>query len=140
MKLFAILALAWVAGTQQGAAQATRFFRISGPAATAITTFQPDGTMPWSNEQPGATYTIQTVSSLPGGTNWVDYVQIPTGSGVTTNRLIDFNPPDGMVLIPAGSFTMGNSVAADTDMSDTTPVSATVSAFYMDVNEVTLSQ
>lgn len=49
-------------------------------------------------------------------------------------------PPPGMVLIPAGEFTMGNSVAADTDITDAAPVSTTVSAFYMDVNEVTLSQ
>jgi formylglycine-generating enzyme len=49
-------------------------------------------------------------------------------------------PPPGMVLIPAGAFTMGNTVAVDTDITDAAPVSATVSAFYMDVNEVTLSQ
>ena len=49
-------------------------------------------------------------------------------------------PPPGMVLIPAGAFTMGNSVAADTDITNATPVSTMVSAFYMDVNEVTLSQ
>lgn len=49
-------------------------------------------------------------------------------------------PPPGMVLIPAGAFTMGNSVAADTDITDANPVSTTVSAFYMDVNEVTLGQ
>jgi formylglycine-generating enzyme required for sulfatase activity len=48
--------------------------------------------------------------------------------------------PPGMVLIPAGTFTMGNSVAADTDITDAAPVSTTLSAFYMDVNEVTLSQ
>ena len=48
--------------------------------------------------------------------------------------------PPGMVLIPAGEFTMGNTVAADTDLANAAPVSTTVSAFYMDVNEVTLSQ
>jgi len=48
--------------------------------------------------------------------------------------------PPGMVLIPAGAFTMGNTVAEDTDITDAAPVSTTVSAFYMDVNEVTLSQ
>ena len=48
--------------------------------------------------------------------------------------------PPGMVLIPAGAFMMGNSVAADTDITDAVPVSTMVSAFYMDVNEVTLSQ
>jgi hypothetical protein len=46
------------------------------------------------------TYTIQTVSSLPGGTNWVDYVQIPVTNDVNTNLLIAFNPPAGMALIP----------------------------------------
>jgi formylglycine-generating enzyme required for sulfatase activity len=44
-----------------------------------------------------------------------------------------------MVLIPAGEFTMGNTVA-DTDITNALPVSTIVSAFYMDVNEVTLSQ
>jgi len=45
-----------------------------------------------------------------------------------------------MVLIPAGAFTMGNAVAADTDITDAAPVSTTVAAFYMDVNEVTQMQ
>ena len=48
--------------------------------------------------------------------------------------------PLGMVLIPAGEFTMGNTVAADTNITDAAPVSTTVSAFYMDVNEVTASK
>ena len=48
--------------------------------------------------------------------------------------------PPGMVLIPAGSFTMGNTVAADTDITDAAPVTTTVSAFYMDINEVTQYQ
>src|ERR1039457_3471530 len=65
--------------------QEARFFRISGPAATAIIAFRPDGTMVWSNAQPGATYTIQTVQFLPGGTNWTDYVQILAINGVNTN-------------------------------------------------------
>jgi len=60
------------------------------------------------------------------------------GSGLTGITVA--TPPTGMVLIPAGEFAMGNSVAADTDITDASPVSTTVSAFYMDVNEVTLSQ
>jgi formylglycine-generating enzyme required for sulfatase activity len=45
--------------------------------------------------------------------------------------------PQGMVLIPAGTFTMGDSLDGDTNA---VPISTTVSAFYMDVTEVTLSQ
>jgi formylglycine-generating enzyme required for sulfatase activity len=59
-------------------------------------------------------------------------VTIPPGQVAT--------PPPGMVLIPAGTFTMGNTIAADTDITDAAPVSTTISAFYMDVNEVTLSK
>ena len=80
--LFIVLAL--LAGINQAAAQGARFFRISGPAATTIMSFNRDGTMVWSNAQPG-TYTIQTVSSLDGGSNWVDYVQIPVINSVNTN-------------------------------------------------------
>ena len=73
---------------------------------------------------------------LPGGTNWVDYVQLPT-NGINTNQIIAFNPPAGMALIPAGSFTMGDSWMA---RADAIPTNVTVSAFYMDVNLVSYSQ
>jgi formylglycine-generating enzyme required for sulfatase activity len=45
--------------------------------------------------------------------------------------------PQGMALIPAGTFSMGDSLDGS---ADAVPVSTTVSAFYMDVTEVTLSQ
>ena len=48
--------------------------------------------------------------------------------------------PNGMVLIPGGAFTMGNGVAVDMDITDAVPISTTESAFYMEVNEVSLSQ
>jgi formylglycine-generating enzyme required for sulfatase activity len=138
-KLFAFLALTLFVGIHQGAAQGTRFFRVSGPAATSIISFNPDGTLVWSNASPGATYTIQTVASVPGGTNWVDYVQLPTADAINTNLLIDFNPPAGMALIPAGLFTIGNSIG-DSDITDASPTNVYVSAFYMDVNLVNYTQ
>jgi formylglycine-generating enzyme required for sulfatase activity len=134
--LFIVLAL--LAGINQVAAQGSRFFRISGPAATTITAFRPDGTMVWSNAQPGATYIVQTVSSLTGGTNWVDYVQIPATNRVNTNLLVAFNPPAGMALIPAGVFTMGDTLDGESDAIPT--VTASASAFYMDMNLVSYSQ
>jgi formylglycine-generating enzyme required for sulfatase activity len=131
LTLFAII--------HQAAAQISQFFRISGSAATTITAFRADGSIVWGNAQPGTNYTVQTVSSLPGGTNWVDYVQLPVTNGVNTNRLIDFNPPAGMSFIPAGVFTMGNSIG-DSDITNANPMNIYVSAFYMDANLVSLSQ
>jgi len=43
------------------------FSGLPVPTTTKITAFQRDGTMVWSNAQPGATYTVQTVAALPGG-------------------------------------------------------------------------
>ena len=46
--------------------------------------------------------------------------------------------PAGMRLVPAGAFMMGN-VNGDTDIFDATNVTATISAFYLDTDNVTLS-
>jgi formylglycine-generating enzyme required for sulfatase activity len=52
-------------------------------------------------------------------------------------RLIYPNPPVGMVLIPAGTFLMGNSIGDD-DITDATPTNVYASAFFMETNLVTL--
>jgi len=57
-----LVVLATFAGIHKTAAQGTRFFRVSGPAATAITAFRPDGTLVWSNALPGTNYTVQMAS------------------------------------------------------------------------------
>ena len=62
-----------------------------------------------------------------------------SGAGLSGVTAASLAIPPGMALIPAGSFTMGN-VVGDADITDAAPVGTTVSAFYMDVNEVTLSQ
>jgi len=134
-RLFITLAL--FAGVHEVAAQGARFFRIIGPTATTITAFGADGTLVWTNAQPGATYTVQTVTSLPGGTNWLDYVQLPTTNAVTTNQVVAFNPPSGMALVPAGSFTMGDNLDSE---GDAIPTNIYVSAFYVDTNLVNYSQ
>jgi formylglycine-generating enzyme required for sulfatase activity len=132
--LTGLTVLAWL---YQATAQESRFFRISGPAATSITAFNTDGTMVWSNTQQAGNYIIQTVASLPGGTNWVCYVQVPGVAGLNTNVVVSFNPPAGMTLIPAESFTMGDALDKETDA---VPVGVTVSAFFMDVNLVSYGQ
>jgi len=131
------LGLAFLAGVHQVFAQGTGFFRISGPAASGIIAFNADGTMIWTNALPSTNYTIQTLSSLPGGTHWVDYVQLPVTNRINTNLLISFHPPAGMALIPAGTFTMGDTLDGE---SDAIPTNIYVSAFYMDVNLVSWSQ
>jgi formylglycine-generating enzyme required for sulfatase activity len=131
------IGLALLAGIHQATAQSSQFFRIVGPTATTITKFRADGTLVWSNALAGTNYTVQTVSSLPGGTNWVNYVQLPVTQAVNTNQIIAFNPPTGMAFIPAGVFTMGDTLDGE---SDAIPTNVYVSAFYMDVNLVSLSQ
>jgi sulfatase modifying factor 1 len=51
-------------------------------------------------------------------------------------------PPtaDGMALIPAGSFTMGDTLDGESDSLPAIPISVTVSACYMDTNLVSYSQ
>ena len=140
------IVLALLSGNNYGAAQSTRFFRITGPAATTITAFRADGTLVWSNALAGTNYTVQMATSLGGGANWVDYVQLPVISRVNTNRLFDPNPPAGMALIPAGLFQMGDALGDQIDgewqnseaLAPVHPVY--VSGFYMDQYDVTLAR
>src|ERR1017187_2418020 len=127
--------LALVAGVYQAAAQTAQFFRIVGPAATTIHAFNADGTLVWSNGKKGTNYTVQTRSSLTG--DWVNYVQLPVTNYINTNQIIAFNPPTGMAFIPAGSFTMGDTLDGE---FDAIPTNVYVSAFYMDVNLVSSNQ
>jgi formylglycine-generating enzyme required for sulfatase activity len=131
-----LLLLVLLASVVQTKAEEKRFFRISGPAKTTITGFDPDGRILWSNEQPGATYTIQSANSLPGV--WIDYVQIPTTNELNSNKLIDRNRPINMAFIPGGVFQMGDSFNDAPDSFGERPVHAVfVSPFYMDKYEVT---
>jgi formylglycine-generating enzyme required for sulfatase activity len=59
------------------------------------------------------------------------------GSGLTNVTAATPAIPPGMALIPAGSFTMGDNLDG---RSNAFPTNVTVSAFYMDVNLVSLSQ
>jgi len=118
-------------------AEEARFFRIVGPGATAITGITPDGYVTWTNELTNVICTVQTAQSLTSPSNWVDYVQVPVSSHVVINRLFDLNPPSGMALIPAGSFTMGNCMNTNEGSSSELPLhTVNVSAFYMDRYEV----
>jgi formylglycine-generating enzyme required for sulfatase activity len=98
-------------------------------------------------------YVLQSSTNL-SLTNWVfatDAVPATYGSqtAVTVTNtlaarffrliLVPTITADGMALIPAGSFTIGNSIG-DGDITDAIPANVYVSAFYMDTNLVSLSQ
>jgi formylglycine-generating enzyme len=143
IKLLVVLAL--LATVHQAAAQGARFFRITGPAATKITAFLNNGSLVWSNALTGTNFTIQTTTSLPGKTNWVDYVQLPVTNVINTNQIISFNAPIGMAFIPAGQFTMGDTFndtepVTGTVATNASPTNIYVSSFYMDVNLVSYAQ
>jgi len=80
---------------------------------------------------------VLIITCYPRGYNWVDYVQVFTVNNVNTNLLIAFNPPAGMALIPAGSFTMGATLDGE---SVAVPITVTMSYFYMDTNLVSFEQ
>ena len=52
-------------------------------------------------------------------------------------RVISTNPPAGMVLIPAGYYTIGDTLDGETDA---TPATVYVSPFFMDINLVSSNQ
>jgi formylglycine-generating enzyme required for sulfatase activity len=128
-----------LAGCPAHGCDEARFFRILGPTATPITAFTPDGYISWTNAQVGTNYTVQTSCRLGVATNWVDYIQVPASNSVITLRLYDPNPlPGSMVLIPAGSFTMGNCMDPSEGYSDELPLHTVyLSVFYMDKYDVT---
>jgi formylglycine-generating enzyme required for sulfatase activity len=129
--------LTFMAGIYQDGAQTSKFFRIVGPTATTISAFNVDGTIFWSGANSGATYQVQATTSLAAGSNWVDFVQIPVTNYSNTNLIISFDPPPGMALIPAGTFTIGDTLDGEKDAIST---NVYVSAFYMDMNLVSYAQ
>jgi formylglycine-generating enzyme required for sulfatase activity len=111
-----------------------------------------------SNGQSGGTYYVLTSTNLPLPlSQWTSIAtNVLSASGnftiTVTNTFTPGTPQrfymlelqslaattsDGMALIPAGAFTMGDTLDGE---SDAIPISVTVSAFYMDTNLVSYSQ
>src|ERR1039457_3291881 len=100
-------------------------------------------------------YGLQATTNL-ASPNWVTATNAVTVNAATvTNsapagyfRLLQSTNPPGMVLIPAGSFTMGNYIVNnfynnatnDPDITDANPTNVYVSAFYMDVNLISSNE
>ena len=98
-------------------------------------------------------YVLQTTTNL-ATPNWVTASNAATVNAVVVTNsapsgyfrlLPQTNTPAGMVLIPAGSFLMGNylfynKATNDLDITDANPTNVYVSAFYMDTNLMSYSQ
>ena len=132
--LFILLAL--FAGVNQAAAQ-----------LPVITSFSQNGLLVCSNMATGSVASVEWASSLSGPwhTNWtgLDAVTVDSNGMIQVSVPMFYrvrgvaNTPPGMALIPAGVFTMGDTLDGE---SDALPTNVTVSAFYLDTNLVSYSQ
>jgi formylglycine-generating enzyme required for sulfatase activity len=121
-----------------------------GQPALGIALTNHQALLHWTTNATSSTYVLQSSTNL-ASTNWIfatDAVLATYGSNTAmtvTNlsqarffRLLSLpaTTSDGMALIPAGSFTMGNTIG-DSDITDASPTNAYVSAFYLATNLVT---
>ena len=137
------IGLALLAGVFPARAQVTNFGIAPAPGGQSVL-YWPTST---------TNYVLQTTASL-SSPNWVtaSNAVIVNAVGVTNSApagyfrlLAQTNTTAGMVLIPAGSFLMGNylfynSATNDPDLAQASPTNVYVSAFYMDTNLVSYSQ
>ncbi len=131
--LFVIMA--WLASVDPGLAQVTNL-RIA-PADNQIVLYWP-ATL--------ANYVLQSTTNL-ASPNWVAVSNAVPVIAVTVTNVASASffrlypsttTSDGMALIPAGPFTMGDTFGGESDAIPTVNVMA--SAFYMDTNLVSYSQ
>lgn len=118
-----------------GAAQESRWFRVAGPVPTRITDITAAGIVTFTNIPTNAVFTVQTAFGSLVAAVWVDWAQVRASSAVTSGLFFYPTPPAGMVLIPAGEFTIGDTLDGLASATPTTNV--TVSAFFMDRTEIT---
>ena len=137
------LGLALLAGVHQTTAQVTNLGIAPAPGGRSVLYWPVSST----------NYVVQTTANLVTP-NWVTASNAITVNAATVTNsapagyfrlLATTNTTAGMVLIPAGSFTMGNylfynSATNDPDITDANPTNVYVSAFYMDVNLVSYGQ
>ncbi len=118
------------------------FFRIQSSGTTVLVGFWPDGTLVWSNAVPWSTGTVQWADSITTPHTPWKAVHYFAASAQFMGIVLPLEPPpDGMVLIPEGSFAMGNATNVflwTEGYSDELPQHTVfVSGFYMDPHHVT---
>jgi formylglycine-generating enzyme required for sulfatase activity len=137
------IGLALLAGVHSTTAQVTNLGIAPAPGGQSVLYWPVSST----------NYVLQTTTNL-ASPNWVTASNAVTVNAATVTNsapagffrlLATTNTTAGMVLIPAGSFIMGNYLFYDTatndpDITDANPTNVYVSAFYMDVNLVSYGQ
>jgi formylglycine-generating enzyme required for sulfatase activity len=135
----------------------TRFFRLYSSATGFYLNIVRAGTNTMTLSWPAAAtnYVLQTSVKLapaswatitvpsPTTVNGTNFLTYTNDSGTRFFRLYwntnaAVSTFAGMALIPAGTFTMGNAIG-DSDITDASPTSVTVSQFHMDTNLVSYS-
>ena len=130
------IGLVIIAGVHQATAQVTNLGIAPAPGQQSVL-YWPVST---------TNYVLQTVTNLTS-TNWATVrTAYPVNAGQVSNsapsgffRLQPVTVPAGMALIPAGWFTMGDTLDGGSPNYDNYPTNVYVSAFVMDVNLVTFS-
>jgi formylglycine-generating enzyme required for sulfatase activity len=129
-------------------AQAT--IQTTGGPALGIVTTNNQVLLFWSTNSGGVNGALQSTTNL-APPNWVWTTDVMAANYAAFFAVATSNSPparffrltlvppatDGMAFIPAGSFTMGDTLDAE---SDAIPTNIYVSAFYMDTNLVSYSQ
>jgi formylglycine-generating enzyme required for sulfatase activity len=129
-------ALAFTVGDAQTAAGS---LTVSGSSSN--TTLVPNANIVFGGSGANRTVTVTPASSQTGTATITVTVSDGSLSASDTFLLtVNSAAPTGFALIPAGAFTMGNSVAADTDITDAPTRTVTLDAFYMGKYEVTKAE
>jgi formylglycine-generating enzyme required for sulfatase activity len=129
-------ALAFTVGDAQSAAGS---LTLSGSSSN--TTLVPNANIVFGGSGANRTVTVTPASSQTGTATIT--VTVSDGSLSTCDVFVlaaNSYVPTGMVLIPAGAFTMGNSMTADTDIGDAATRTVTLDAYYMGKYEVSKSE
>jgi formylglycine-generating enzyme required for sulfatase activity len=129
-------ALAFTVGDAQSAAGS---LTLSGSSSN--TTLVPNANIVFGGSGANRTVTVTPASSQTGTATITVTVSDGSLSASDTFLLtVNSAAPTGFALIPQGAFTMGNSVAADTDITDAPTRTVTLDAFYMGKYEVTKAE
>jgi len=128
-----LIVLALMVGVHQGMAQ-----------VPVVSSFSQNGMLVCTDLQAGAVATVQWAPTLSGPwqTDWASLSAVTVGTSGTITVSVpmfyrvcqgpsNITTSDGMALIPAGSFTMGDTLDGE---GDALPTNIYVSAFYMDTN------